>query len=580
VARGAGGVVTKEFTTMSTTSLRAGLLLGASLLALAAGNASADELRATSTIQSVTVFPTGATVVRSAPVTLPAGATTVVLDDLPLELDSDSIKVEGSADHPFSIASVETRVVPADEKSDPARVQLTSEIEVIQDRLDGIADRLDALDARKRFLEQLIESAPEGFGKALAEGKGSIDQWNAASASVAAGLTEVADAARAAHLEERELNRQIEEKNKALADLPEVREHRAVRIALAADAGATGSLNVSYHLQSARWAPTYDAQLSTGEAGTEPALKIVRRAEVTQATGEDWNGVQLTLSTAQALGGTAAPELDPYLVKLYDPDDYVAQESAPATVARDQAMKSLGDFDAGVAAGNVAAPPAPAKIIEAAADFGDFRAEYRVPGLVSVDSGEGARSLQIATETAIPKLEVRAAPMVSQTAYLQASFTAPAGSPLLAGKVALFRDGTFVGNGSIDFTNAGAEVDLGFGVDDRVHITRATLDHQTGEHGIPIIASRKTDTRSFKTTVENLHTRPIDITILDRIPYAENEDIDVKLLSASTKPTETDVDDKRGIMAWTYTYGAGEKRDIVNAYEISWPANESLVSLD
>jgi uncharacterized protein (TIGR02231 family) len=177
-------------------------------------------------------------------------------------------------------------------------------------------------------------------------------------------------------------------------------------------------------------------------------------------------------------------------------------------------------------------------------------------------------------------LEVRAAPMVSQTAYLQAKFTAPVGSPLLAGKVALFRDGTFVGNGMMDFTNAGADVDLGFGVDDRVHITRATLDHQTGEHGIPIIASRKTDTRSFKTTVENLHTRPIDITILDRVPYAENEDIDVKLLNASTKPTETDVDDKRGVLAWTYTYAAGEKRDILNSYEVSWPANEQLVSLD
>jgi uncharacterized protein (TIGR02231 family) len=278
-------------------------------------------------------------------------------------------------------------------------------------------------------------------------------------------------------------------------------------------------------------------------------------------------------------GGTAAPELDPNLVSLYDPDNYLARDSAapmaPAAGLANQAAKSESGL-----VGDAEAAPAPAKIIEAAADFGDFRAEYRVPGLVSVGDSKGSRSLQIATERFQPQLGVRAAPALSETAYLHASFTAAEGAPLLAGKVALFRDGTFVGNGAVKFTEAGADVDLGFGVDERVKIMRATLDHQTGDAGIPIIASRKTDTRSYKTTVENLHSQPMEITILDRTPYAEDDDISVKRLSISTAPTKENVDDKRGILAWTYTYGPGQSRDIVNAYEVSWPANQSLVSLD
>jgi uncharacterized protein (TIGR02231 family) len=566
---------------MSRISMGAGLMLGASFVVLAGSAAVAGELTARSQIDGVTVFPRGATVVRVAQVALPAGDTTVLIDDLPTELDANSLKVEGKGDNAFAIASVETRDVPADAEADPARVALNADIQAIEDRIAAIDDRIDALDGRRKFLETLIEQAPAGFAKGLAEGKGSIADWANAAQSIGDGLAQVADASRAAEIERRDLEKQREAKQTALADLPPVRDHKAVRIALAADAATNGTLTLSYRTVSARWVPTYDAQLTTGDGGAEPSLALVRRAEVTQETGEDWSGVHLTLSTAPAEGGTAAPTLDPLLVSLYDPDSYTQRDMAmPAPTAPSTAFLRSQKMEAGDVAAGAANEAAPAKVIEAALDFGDFRAEFRVPGVVSIDSGKGARSLQIATERFSPKLGVKAAPAVSETAYLAAAFTAAEGAPLLGGRVALFRDGTFVGNGQIDFTNAGADVDLGFGVDERVHIKRATLDHQTGDAGIPIIASRKTDTRSYKMTVENLHARPMEITVLDRLPYAEDGDITVRRLRDATAPSTENVDDKRGILAWTYTYAPGESHEIVNAYEVSWPANQSLLSME
>ena len=100
--------------------------------------------------------------------------------------------------------------------------------------------------------------------------------------------------------------------------MPAPSDHVAVRIAVSADVATTGTLSVSYRTPAANWVPTYDAQLSTGEAGGKPSLAIVRRAEVTQATGEDWTDVALTLSTARTAGGTAAPFLPANLVALYD----------------------------------------------------------------------------------------------------------------------------------------------------------------------------------------------------------------------------------------------------------------------
>jgi uncharacterized protein (TIGR02231 family) len=260
---------------MSRTTFRAGALAGASVvvLLLAVGSAAADDLKLVSKIEAVTVYPLGATVVRTASVALPAGPSIVVLDDLPLELEADSLKVDGSADQTLAIASVETKVVPADASADPARLAIEDEIEEIDDKLAAIDDRLGALEGRKQFLEALIEATPEGFGKALAEGTGNIEQWSAAAATIGTGLAAVANEVRAARLEERGLNRQRDDREKVLADLPEPREHRAVRISLAADGATTGSLTISYRTASARWLPTYDAHLTTGDAGSEPSLR-------------------------------------------------------------------------------------------------------------------------------------------------------------------------------------------------------------------------------------------------------------------------------------------------------------------
>jgi uncharacterized protein (TIGR02231 family) len=557
-------------------NVRAGLLLGASVAVLmGAAPALAADVSADSTIASVTVFPSGAAIVRQASAVLPAGDATVVIDGLPAELDADSLKVSGTGDSAFAISSVETVDVPAGNDNDPQRIAIAEAMQGLQDKIGAIDDRLAALDARRRFLEALVQQASNGFGKALGDGKGDVTGWSAAAEAISAGLTEVADAVRTAHNEQRDLQKQLDAQKQALADLPAPSDHKQVRIAVASTAAGDAALSVTYRVTDATWKPTYDAELATGDNGGAPALTLVKRAAVTQDTGEDWSGVHLVLSTARAEGGTEVPDLQPTLVSLYDADKYNATEAAPPAPAAEAGR----DFDAlasdQAAAGLVA--PKPATVIEAAADFGDFHAEYDVPGVVSVSSGRGARSLQLGSEALDPKLSVKTAPALAETAYLTASFDVPGGAPLLAGPVGLFRDGSFVGNGAVDFSEAGKTIDLGFGADDRVHVTRATLTEQTGQRGF-IVNTHKTDQRRYKITVENLHSHPLEITVLDRVPYAEDKAVTVTRSGDATQPTVTDVDDRRGVLAWTYTYDAGQSRDIVNAYQVSWPSDRDIVT--
>jgi uncharacterized protein (TIGR02231 family) len=543
------------------------------LVVLAAFPAMADEIKPSTSIESVIVYPAGAGITRTVPVALPAGPSVVVVGGLPAEIETNSIRVNGRADDAIAIGSVATKLLPADADADPVRRSAQDAVQALEDRLAAIADRIAALEGRQQFIEGMIEATPKGFARMLGGTADGIERWSAASAALGADLDAVATARRQLEIEKRAVERDIATARKKLGELPPPRDTIELRIEVSADAPASATLTVGYRVPSARWEPAYDALLTTAEAGGPSGLSIVRRAEVTQATGEDWSGVALTLSTARPSGGTAAPYLAETLASLgypYSEDDasgLLRDKLAPAPAAR--AMHEEGAESR---------PDKPAEIIQAAADFGDFRAEYKVPGAVSLASGVGARAFRIATETGTPELGVRAVPLLSSAAYLTARFLAPSGAPFLAGKVALFRDGAYVGQGDLPFVNAGTKVDLGFGTDDRVKVTRVALDRATAEHGI--LSSRKTDTRRYKITVENLHRQPMAVTILDRVPFAEDEKITIVRLDGATVPTAENVDDRRGVLAWTYIYQPGESREIVNGYEVSWPADKIVQVAD
>jgi hypothetical protein len=70
------------------------------------------------------------------------------------------------------------------------------------------------------------------------------------------------------------------------------------------------SLEVSYTVLAARWWPAYSARFKS--AATEPVAEWTLDALVAQATGEDWNGVDLALTTVDLVQNAELPELSSF----------------------------------------------------------------------------------------------------------------------------------------------------------------------------------------------------------------------------------------------------------------------------
>lgn len=526
----------------------------------------AANVDANSAIDTVTVYPDGATVTRVISLDLASGDSTLVAKDFPLSLDPSSLRVEGEAGARLTIGTIDARPPKA---APPVNLpELDKRIEALRDQRADLQGAIDSADARRKFAQHFAEASPAGLGE-----KGEarpITEWRAAFAAVAEEIAIADTAIRDAMRKQRELDRQIAQLEAERSAKPPSK--LEVRIDVASTAATKATLRVTYAVRNARWMPLYDARLDTGAKDRKPQLELVRRAEVTQSTGEDWSNVTLGVSTVRIGRGGSAPELNS-LVAQYPQGPKPLALGTASDLARPAPMTRQVQS------------PAMAKIAEATeradeqqavAEIGDFQATFKIPGRVSLGAAEGAKSLRIASMTVPADLAVRAAPVMDPTAFLEASFRQTDDTSLLPGKVAIYRDGTFVGRGKITASAKDDIVRLGFGADDKVRIERAVLKRNEGSAGL-LVTTSKTDERSFKTTIRNGHDFPIKVAIEDQLPVSENEDIVVEMLPSSTQPTASNIRDRRGVLEWSFDARPGEVKDINFAWRIRWPKDKGMV---
>ena len=546
--------------TVANSLVTASLAVIAALAALAAMPAQAADIDATSTVDAVTVYPDGASVTRVITLDVPGGDNTLVAKDFPLTLDPSSLRVEGEAATKLTIGAIDTRPPRA---APPANLpELDKRIEALKDERANLQGAIAAATARRKFAERFAESSPAGIGD-----KGEarpIADWRAAFAAVAEEVATADAAIRDAERKQRDIDREVARLESDRAAKPPAK--LEVRIDLASTIATKATLRVTYAVRNARWAPLYDARLDTGTRDRKPALELVRRAEITQTTGEDWSNVALAVSTVRTARGGSAPELGSLIVQYPQ-----APRPLAAGSVSDMAMRAMPAPQSGEVRAKKMAEEQ-----QATAEVDAFQVTFKIPGRVSLGANEGAKSLRVSTATIAPDLAVRAAPVRDPTAFLEASFKQAEDAPLLPGRISIYRDGVFVGRGQMAAANKDETVRLGFGADDKVKVERSVVSRNEGSAGL-IVTTSKTDERSFKTVIRNGHDFPIRIAIEDQLPVSENEDIQVEMLPSTTPPTATNLRDKRGVLEWAFEAKPGEARDIAFAWRVRWPKDKGVV---
>lgn len=533
-----------------------------SLVALAAAlPAFGDDVTVQAPVAAVTVYPDGAELTRRATAELPAGTHRVFLpyaglDDLsalPRIATSEGVTI-GTLGFRRAMAVDREALFTA------AQAAAWAEVERLQDAADDAADARDraaaalkALKARLAFLDKVDPGEA-----ATAEGVLAL------AASIADQVAEAEAASVEARATLRPLDERIEEiaaELKAaqaafdrLSPPAEVADMISVEVTQA-EAGPV-TLELTELAASAWWEMDYDLDLDR-EAGT---LAIDRKVIVTQATGEAWSDVALTLSTARPGEATGPTPVYPDQARIA-----AVQELARATAAP-MAMEDAAGY---------AAAPEPmieAEMKTASMQIDGLALSYVYPEPVTVASDEAA---ELALDTLALEAEplVWASPRQDETAFTVARFTNTTQEPILPGMANILRDGHLVGRQYIEMIPAGGETEMGFGPIEGIRL--ATIFERNAEGDTGLISRSNTREQRLTFTVENLTGEPQDVRAFFPLTYSEQEDLRVRV-TATPAPDETDIERARGVSAWDLTVAPGETAEVNITVALDWPEGSEL----
>jgi uncharacterized protein (TIGR02231 family) len=547
------------------------------ILPLFATGVQAADLQTASKIESVTVYPQGAEVARVGKVKMERGDHVILFNDLPINAVAGSIRVEGKATGRLEIGSVDTRrvKVPSTDEAVAAseRKRMEDAIEKLRDDRAQLSAAIEAAETQKTLinnLTQLPTKSASGNGTAPVQ-----PDWMQLYAMIGQRVAEAQKTILDTQIKIREIDLQIRDLEGKLAQIaPTQLERTEVKVFVNAGGQLDADIVIRYQVNNASWTPFYDARLAVGTKAQAPKLQLVRRASIQQRSGEIWDNVGLSLSTARPGAGTAAPQLGTLTVD-YEADGIARpRELAPTAMTRGVGQARVAVSEDEDQRRDKAAAQTMAEEVRATVDVQAFQAVYGIPGRVTVPATGEIKRVQIDDMALEPALTVRTVPKRDEKAYLYAKMTIARGTPILPGPVSLFRDTTFVGSGRLPLLAPGEEHELGFGVDDAVKVRHAIAEEKRSESGI--ITSSKTDTRNYRITLKNLHERAISVVVLDQVPVSQNADIKVELIG-KTAPTKQNLDDKRGVVAWEMKLEPDQEQVIEHGYRVTWPAAKRVI---
>jgi len=549
--------------------LRVVLLVCMSSIAISPARAKETIVRAVSTIDSVIVHPDAATVTRKATIDLPPGASTIFFENLPFALDPDSLRVSGEANGRVTIGAVETRLAPAETHAPDTAID--AKLQQLRGARESLQVTLDALAAKQAMIARYSQTGPEKLGPEARPL--SIGEWNTAFDAIGSAMAKTGEELRGARAKAKELDDEIRALEGGGAARAPRRPAREAAIAVESASGGRLQLTLAYLVANANWRPAYEARLETNgqdRKDGKPQIELVRRAEVTQNTGEDWRDVALAVSTARAHRGASAPDVQPQRVSFYEPPIvYAPKAAAPLSTERSTRRAETA------AAPEPAPPPVPVERQTATLESSAFQASFKIPGRVDAPGDGTTKRFILSSRRMEPTLSARAAPALDPTAFLEARIVNEEDAPLLPGPVAVQRDGVHVGQGRIAFVAPGEAMQLGFGADDKIKVARAPVKRLENEPSW--FGQTKYETRDFKTTIQNLHGFVVPMTVIDQIPFSESTAITVETLPQTT-PTAKQVPDKRGVMSWSFDAKPGETKELRLAYRVKWPAEREIVT--
>ncbi|KAF8371329.1 hypothetical protein PRIPAC_77758, partial [Pristionchus pacificus] len=544
-------------------------------------------------LKKVTVFNDRAELRREFTVELVAGLNEVAVEAISQHVNDESVRVNGRGAAIIEEVQVaQRRIVRGAADSEKAAV-IRKEKEVLEIARQKVEFESQSVQKRIDSLDGMIGQIGTGIGAPKGE-KFTADSKTLESVTTFFGFYEqqVAKLREEFRLKRKEvdrLNGLIAVKEHELACVEQGDYSKDIVVLLEAGAPSTVTLEVTYQVWLAGWSPFYDVRVQTKDEKTDMQLSYY--ANVHQNTGEEWEGAQLTLSTARPCLGGNIPDLGTLDVAFYREPVYRNLSRGGSIFGgkeKKRMMKRSMVCEEEMMTNSCSDSMPMMAASYAAVSEQTLATEFTIARPCSIPADGAQHKVTIGIVTLSPQLVHESVPTKNASAFLTASALNSSQLPLLAGQASVYLDGAFVAKTMIKSVSPGESFTASLGVDPAVKIEYKPAHKHHEQTGL--INKWSSTVTEQKIIVKNTRGDAVLLTIREQIPRSTDEKIKVKVISPEVieKVTEDhqlngDHTPKAGArllptnnLEWTVKLDKGKSQVLIVKYSVDHPSSEKL----
>ena len=538
---------------MSTPSIRA---LCASLLIPSMAFAAEGEKPIASKVSEAKVFLAGAQVSRTANAVVLSGPSTLVFTGLAQGIDPQSIQVTGKGG--YSILSVNHRINYLTES--PKK----KEVADLQEQIKKLEHDWNIENGVQQVWvneEQLLlkNSAVGGQqnGLTAAQLQAVNDYVRERMKALKIGWLTQEEKKQVIGAEADKLRQQLAQLQ---AQAPRPTSEIVVEIDSPAEVNATFLL--TYFVGSAGWTPAYDLRAkSVGQP-----IELLMKAQVVNSTGEDWNKVNMSLSSGNPTQGGVMPQMQtwvleqPYTIQTINPRSRKDNVSMAAPSVEMDSEDKKGYYDE---------IPANTEVMNTVV-YRTTTVEFAIDAPFTVPADGMAHTVGVKTHSIPSSFKHYCTPKLDKDAFLYARTTGWEDLNLLPGQANVFFEGTYVGQSFLDLSRPQDTLDISLGRDKGVVVERV---RRKGADDKAVVGGKRTVLRGWDLTVKNNKSTAIDLQVRDQYPLSPRSEIEVKLEDGGG----AGVNDQNGMLTWNMKVEPKGIKKLGFSYTVKHPKDQPVI---
>lgn len=512
----------------------------------------AQEKFVSSKVSQVKIYANGAEISRNAKVFLPRGTTMLIFDGIANEITPSSIRF--SASKGVEILSIGHNVNnQKPDYSNPVIKKLIDSLNLMNDYIKNIEIQNNVMSTEETILKsnQTLGGNQQGFNSAELLKLLELNRSR---------LTEIQTQKYANNKklnDAREIvNRLNQSITKEKKQLPTSKGE--IKVMVSAETNINADFELKYFATNAYWQPVYD--IKTDGPGSKTTLTY--KAEVAQWTGEIWDNIKLSISSASPQTGINFPFLKTEYVDFNKPAPPIVgyrKQNAPK-IQGSRADAEMGYFNDGV---EMASP------LKSIVNSLENIFEFDIPNPFSIPNDGEGKIISLKEYNLDVEFEYYSIPKLESSVFLTGIATNWKGYNLLPGNANMYLGETYAGLFFLNTNTSEDSLRLSFGRDKQISIERKLLNDFSKKS---FFGNNQKQTYSYEFVINNARNAEINFKLIDQIPISKESEIKVESdeLSGGTLNTNN------GFVEWEFKMKAKENRKIKFSYTISFPKSKEI----